>query len=220
MNIDEEEIIDAIMGTKPTKSHDLERKSVNPNGETTYLLYDEKYYKIGRSKNVKKRIQQISCHNPSVTLVMSSDKVGEKYLHKKFANVRLYLPNGRKSEWFDLTEKHLKIIKAVMEDGEYEIGGNTCGGGIQAKLHGLHYYSKLVESNEKWKIIFGKHKSRRLTSMQSPEDIEYCRNYIRAYRYREAWARNYTSSRTFSRFQWWVGRINSGSASISSEDDL
>lgn len=52
----------------------------------TYLVSDGRLYKIGKSKDVYSRINQLKTSNPLIELVHVIDKDVENMLHKQFAN--------------------------------------------------------------------------------------------------------------------------------------
>lgn len=77
-----------------------------------YLLGGEGYYKIGRSRNVSKRIRQLEIQLPwpvtvEHTIPCENHKVSERTLHDMFANNRA---NG---EWFRLDDSDVDYIKAI-----------------------------------------------------------------------------------------------------------
>ena len=176
----------------------------------TYLIYDGEIYKIGQSKDPKKRLAQLATANPKVELLayVNSDKVSEKYLHKVFGSRRLFLPNGKRSEWFDLKIEDLAYIRQLMETGEEKIGKGIVptSGSFQARLHGLNYWDNRVKSNHKWVIKFGKYKGRKLVSMQTDEEIDYLRWFIKAYRHGEI--KFSGGGHVYNRFCWWIGVFN------------
>lgn len=72
---------------------------------TTYIIKCEEYYKIGRTKNLKKRLSTYKTHNPIVKLIKTFDGDYEKSLHKHFKKHRI-----DKREWFRLTEEDIENI--------------------------------------------------------------------------------------------------------------
>lgn len=79
-------------------------------GHIYFITYDNKYYKIGKAKNLKNRIKVFSVEMPgeiSVThTVHSKDTwLTENLFHEYFKQKRI------KGEWFDLSEKDLEYVK-------------------------------------------------------------------------------------------------------------
>jgi len=64
----------------------------------TYIIYDSKneLYKIGKSKNPKRRLNALSASNLNLILILVCDKNIESELHEYFSNKR------RLREWFEL----------------------------------------------------------------------------------------------------------------------
>lgn len=60
----------------------------------TYLMYDGKYFKIGKTRNIKKRLLSIKTNNPDIKLLCLADYDCENYLHSKYKKYR------HKGEWF------------------------------------------------------------------------------------------------------------------------
>ena len=72
-----------------------------------YLVYDKrtKLTKIGRTSNIKARMNNLKCANPFIVLVYFTDKISEKELHEKYFSKRVKL------EWFDLSlSDYIEII--------------------------------------------------------------------------------------------------------------
>ncbi len=93
-----------------------EDKKIDKNGYI-YLIKCEKYYKIGRTNNVKKRIKTFSVEMPFDIKLINSWKVSdmfgcEKQVHEKFEDFRI---NG---EWFDLTDECLIEICNIIDKWE------------------------------------------------------------------------------------------------------
>jgi len=77
-----------------------------------YLIQFLHYYKIGLSRNVKRRMQDISNHLPEPATLMhaiptNNMRRGEIVLHTEYAHLR-----GR-GEWFNLTPKEVKSICSI-----------------------------------------------------------------------------------------------------------
>ena len=73
----------------------------------TYIIYDETrgIFKIGKSKNVKKRFKQLRTGNLDISLVLVILEDHEKYLHQLF-NEKRY-----KGEWFLLNRDDLTDLR-------------------------------------------------------------------------------------------------------------
>lgn len=78
------------------------------NGTQTYILTDETgLYKIGKSKDVKRRVRSLMIGNPSIRLVARIPKDVESVLHDQFKDKRV------SGEWFRLTDLDLDFIKEL-----------------------------------------------------------------------------------------------------------
>lgn len=81
---------------------------INPEISRDILTYfvvdsDKKYVKIGRSKNIMKRISQIQTSNPKkLSLMCFTNKYNEKYFHNKYKYDKINLGG---SEWFLYSEE-------------------------------------------------------------------------------------------------------------------
>jgi len=83
-----------------------------------YVIHTEHGYKIGKSSNVKNRINALSTIMPFEINKVDCFSVknmneAERYLHKK------YNPKRKKGEWFDLLDCDLKNIYKILE-AKYE----------------------------------------------------------------------------------------------------
>lgn len=93
-------------------------KTGNENKGYIYILYTgfENLYKIGMSKNVKKRLKQFKICNPYVTEIfscmVSRMKETERYLHLRWKGTRLL--NKGSNEIFRLDTTHLEKIKEYL----------------------------------------------------------------------------------------------------------
>jgi len=78
----------------------IKRKEIfnNKNYGIVYLLFDGKYFKIGKTKNINNRIKQIKSNNINVELIAFRECYGfskfEKLLHHRYEKFRY------KNEWF------------------------------------------------------------------------------------------------------------------------
>lgn len=73
----------------------------------TYILIDRisGFCKIGKTSDIKKRMQILSCGNPNIELLHVIDSDVESELHKKF-NRKLV-----KGEWYALSHKDIDSIR-------------------------------------------------------------------------------------------------------------
>ena len=83
--------------------------------EYCYLMYDGKYYKIGKSIHPQKRLKQLKTANPNIEIVDTSKLVDEKDLHNLYKHKNITL------EWFDLTNEDVNEIKSLFKDSEAHI---------------------------------------------------------------------------------------------------
>jgi hypothetical protein len=75
----------------------------------TYLAYDGKNYKIGKSVNAENRISQCKTANPEIQLLVSGYGISEKELHDKYKDKRV------DREWFSLNESDVEWITEKIE---------------------------------------------------------------------------------------------------------
>lgn len=163
------------------------------NGCQTYLMFDGRYYKIGKSKNPEKRLLEIKTGNPGCELICSSNKITEIELHTLFYNSNV----GR--EWFDLQEQN--EIDTVID---LILNGRKSGSDSwnkETKKNKMYSYSRTASTNEKvlisnrkkksedrkkkrenrikkedytnYIITFGKYKDRLLSEMNSIDELNY-----------------------------------------------
>lgn len=73
----------------------------------TYVLIDRisGFYKIGKTSDVRKRVQILSCGNPNIELLLVIDSDVESELHNKFNNKLV------KGEWYALSHKDIDFIR-------------------------------------------------------------------------------------------------------------
>lgn len=70
----------------------------------TYVIKANEVYKIGKSKNVEKRIQSFKTALPNLEIIHVIEYDVEKFLHKKFENQNVG------GEWFTLSNKDLEYL--------------------------------------------------------------------------------------------------------------
>lgn len=90
------------------------RKTKAPVAGVVYLLQGEKYFKIGKSVNMEKRLTQIKLQLPYRVELVHTIRAAhplqaEAYWHKRFAALR------RNGEWFELGEAEVAEFKSVEE---------------------------------------------------------------------------------------------------------
>lgn len=80
----------------------------------TYIIESQGLYKIGRAKNVEKRINQYRTHNPLFKVVKVINGDYERLLHKIFWDKRSHL------EWYNLTQEEILTIEDRIQRDEKE----------------------------------------------------------------------------------------------------
>lgn len=70
----------------------------------TYIIESQKFYKIGKTKNISRRLVTFDTQNPIFKLIRLYDSDFEIILHRIFADKRFKL------EWFKLSKKDLQFI--------------------------------------------------------------------------------------------------------------
>ena len=75
----------------------------------TYIIFDKntKLYKIGKSKNVDKRLCTLKTGNLNLVLVNSYEHIQEKELH------RLYKHKKIEREWYELSSQDILDIEEL-----------------------------------------------------------------------------------------------------------
>lgn len=73
----------------------------------TYLIRDKstRLCKIGKTTDIKTRIEMLSCSNTELELLFIIDKDVEKELHDMYESKRY------KGEWFNLSDSDLEVIR-------------------------------------------------------------------------------------------------------------
>jgi len=75
---------------------------------STYIIKDASgLFKIGKSKNIERRIKALQTSNPTIELVLTIEGDIELNLHEKYAALRV------KGEWFKLSELQINEIKQL-----------------------------------------------------------------------------------------------------------
>jgi hypothetical protein len=70
----------------------------------TYLLFDGLLFKIGRTNNLKKRMEAMRNANPRAHVIATSEFLPEKVMHTLFRSFRV------RGEWFDFDEDFLNYV--------------------------------------------------------------------------------------------------------------
>lgn len=73
----------------------------------TYLMFDGKRFKIGKTNNIKKRLSILKTASPDIKVIDFCNTDIEKQLHLIFKHKRY------KQEWFDLNYEDLKGIQEI-----------------------------------------------------------------------------------------------------------
>lgn len=185
------------------------------NKKFTYLMCDGSLYKIGTSKHPEQRLKELKTANPYIELICFGYGVSEKYLHEMFFQKR------RKGEWFDLSDSNLQKCKRLIIDGEtsleshykkseerfnnyietgkyesYTLSDQVIKSNISAK-------KQSVDLNKKYKINFGKYSGRKITTMTSDEEYDYCVWFLKEYSATLS-GNAKKKDRKYKAFSWWV----------------
>ena len=132
---------------------------MNQKIEYTYLIYDGRYYKIGKSRNPRQRLQSLLTANPRCKLLGYGTGRTEQQLHEIFADCRV------NREWFDLAPKQVKLISRLLSGTETGIDLKDCSL--------LRSHAKREKARNTFVIKFGKYKGRKLSTMIEPEELKY-----------------------------------------------
>lgn len=90
---------------------------------TTYIMGDYSgNIKIGKTKNVDRRLRQFQCGNPTIKLLMEYSGDVESVLHQKYDKFRV---SSNSQEWFCLDEKQLEELVfeehfRIVDEDDYE----------------------------------------------------------------------------------------------------
>ncbi len=122
--------------------------------EFTYLMYDGRLYKIGRSMNVKSRLNSIKTSNPFCKLIHFGVGASESYLHERFSNKRVV------REWFDLSKDEVDECVDLLQTNIKEIE-------IEYTKNNMYNYDTYV-------LDFGKYRGRLLSSLKTSKELKYC----------------------------------------------
>ena len=73
----------------------------------TYLMFDGKRFKIGKTNNIKKRLSILKTASPDIQLIDFCNEDIEKQLHRILKDKRY------KKEWFKLEKEDLRGIQEI-----------------------------------------------------------------------------------------------------------
>mgnify|MGYP003606107058 FL=1 len=181
----------------------------------TYLMCDGNLYKIGTSKHPKTRLKELRTANPYIELICFGKGVTEKYLHEMFFQKR------KKGEWFDLSDTNLKKCKRLIVDGEtsleehykkrddnykkyYETGEYTSYTLSDKDIkNNISAKKQSVDLNKRYKINFGKYIGRKIITMTSDEEYDYCVWLLNSYASTLS-GNQKKKDRKYKAFSWWV----------------
>lgn len=139
-------------------------------GEETfcYLITDGELFKIGKSKDPKKRLQSLKTANPRCQLVCYSNLVPEKFFHD------IFKASNVDREWFRLDIKDVNLVKSFME--------LTCIDQVKCLMRLAHRRVKkskpsrteyVAKKQGNVKLTFGKHSGRSVKSFTTLDDLQY-----------------------------------------------
>lgn len=78
----------------------------------TYIIFDSRHYKIGKTKDLKLRLESMKTSNPYIKLLLFLEKDIEKELHVKFKSKNVT------GEWFDLSFEDLNYLSTIMNKNQ------------------------------------------------------------------------------------------------------
>ena len=123
-------------------------------------------YKIGKSKDPKKRLRTFKTAAPDVKLIAYGNGVSESFLHSKYKNRR------KMGEWFMLSPKEVESIIRSLKN-EYSPEPD----------------SKKYQQKLNYVIRFGKHKGKKMSMMTSYEELSYIKWFLRESESNESYTR-------------------------------
>jgi hypothetical protein len=105
-------ILRPLAGDESVEPHRTEHPSSEPIAGYVYLIKSDKFYKIGFSTDVQRRMLQLNTGMPRAGELMhtisTDDPAGiEQYWHSRFADKRV----RSDAEWFDLTADDIRAFK-------------------------------------------------------------------------------------------------------------
>jgi hypothetical protein len=147
------------------------------NDSKTYLMYDGKNYKIGRSINPNKRLLELKTASPNIKLIKECEFIAEKFLHELFCSSNVG------GEWFELGYNDLQVCHILM-NAKSKLEADMLMRFFHKKMKVSLKFKKSyddfidtqkvkVESFINTKIPFGKYKGKKLKEMCDEENIRY-----------------------------------------------
>lgn len=187
----------------------MENTQVSNKITYTYLIYDGRLHKIGKSVNPEKRLKQIKTGNPHSELICFGIGVSEKYLHE------LYFRDRKSREWFELTSEKIENIIKLITNGENNDYSTLINGGRgksniwsfskrsdYEKKKASDGVKKSLVANKSYLITFGKYKGTKLIDMVSDIQYEYCIWFYSELE--KTLSKNgKKNSRQYKAFSWW-----------------
>ena len=156
--------------------------------KTTYVATNGLMHKIGSTdRTIEQRNREFRTGNPDIEMLAScpKEKVSETELHHIFDNYR----KNKQTEWFclpeaakdllfkllgeGLTKKERELIDFSIQSGKREVD-EYWEFYIGSSIAPLEYTSKVAVDYMSYVFKFGPHKDKKITSMNSDEELLYC----------------------------------------------
>jgi len=111
--------------------NDIKLNNVSSSMNHLYFIESDFGIKIGVSKNVNKRIEQIKNYAPSAKLIKTIRYAGnfENDLHKRFKHINIKNNNTIGIEWFDKSNDLIEFISEIDEVNDLHNYFNPKGNG-------------------------------------------------------------------------------------------
>jgi hypothetical protein len=106
----------------------------------TYTIESQGLYKIGKAKNVEKRIKAYKTHNPMFKLIKTIEGDYEEQLHIIYKNKRSHL------EWFNLTQDDVLNVENIINRDPEKDKSSIKLGAIKGKLIELTPHTFIIKS--------------------------------------------------------------------------
>ena len=156
----------------------------------TYLMYNGKHYKIGRSINPEKRYLELKVASPELKIIAYGTGIDEKTLHEKCNNKKI------SGEWFKLKAKDVsKIIQLLNNEFNGFVKTNEIIKAEQRINKNKDFHKKLWDKYSKYIINFGKYKDICIIDMTSIEQIKYIKWGLKNFG---------KKSKAYKVFNWWI----------------
>lgn len=124
----------------------------------TYLMYDGRYYKIGKSKHPENRLKDLKVANPLLSLIVYGEGCTEKYLHNLFKSRRI------KGEFYDFHDNELIAVTGLIKKGETN---------KTFVFKNADIFNRLFKKARDYIFPFGMYKGRRLVSFKTEREFNY-----------------------------------------------